>query len=408
MLCCKKDVDESPPEITVINPVKNQEFNTFDTVFFTAEIKDDKGLKFVSAEILDAGLNPVSLVEARNISGNFYTFRGGIPINNIHLLSGLHYFLITAKDEVNDARSYTEIKINGLPLFTRSYLIYETVGEQVELHGYYNGNDSLLWTIPGPFKDGLIDNYYQQAGFLKGENGKFQTHPLYPFIGPWELEPQFGEMMYCRSQTDIPGIQIGYKNGKMMIYLGEGALKKSYLSETGYFPALSVVNENNVVIWQVHTSGQQNKLEVFFPAGGLKQVSAYNHTIVGLVNKSNDEVYIAANDGNKGLLTSYNLENGFLIDIREFQDEPLSAACRGESEVVFVSSQQGIYRYRGQELQFSKISDIPATHITWDLVNKHLLATTNNLLFVMDIAGNILETYNLSGQAEKAMVWYSK
>jgi hypothetical protein len=327
---CKKDSDEQAPTIEVFNPVKNESYNTFDTIFIHALLKDDQNLKFASAELLDADLVPVSNPIAESLNTPEYNMNKALVIDNIHLISGKHYLLITASDEVNTTKSFTELHINGLPLLTKGYMVYETEGNTVVLHQFLNGTDSVKWSKTGPFKDGLIDNYYQQTGYLQGPEGPFFANPLNQVFNPWQLPADQGGIIYCRSQPDQAGIQIGYKNGIMAIFIKEGSLQKTFSSAQNYLPMLSLLNGDNIIVWQVRESMAQNNIEVFFPDGAVRQVSSFNPAIVNMVNKNKEEIYIGANENGDGVLFSYGLGNGIFKSLYSFPGEPIVALSEGK------------------------------------------------------------------------------
>ena len=406
---CKKEVDENPPTIEVIKPIENTSYNTFDTIFIKALLKDDKQLKFASAELQDANLVTILPPSSQTLDTPEHQFITDLIIDNIHLSSGKFYVLITAKDEVNTTRSFTEIHVNGLPLITKGYMVYESMGGQVELHNYFNGTDSVKWVKEGPFKDGLVDNYHQQAGYLQEPDGPFFTHPLYPLFNPWELPPAQGGITFCRAQPDQIGIQIGYKDGTLAIFIEEGDLRKTYQSDQDYYPAISLLNGNHVIVWQVKDNPGQNRIEVFFAAGGIKQVSAYNPQVINMVNRSDHEIFVGANEDGNGILQTYNLDNGIFLDNHDFIDNPIVDLCRGKEGVVFIATEQGIYKYDTNSQSVpSPISDIQAIHLEWDLVNQVLVITTENELMVLNSFWNPIITYSLNGDPEKLMVWYSK
>lgn len=408
---CKKETDEIPPTIEVSRPIKNESYDTFDTIFVEALVKDNQKLRSVSAELLDADLKTVITPFSKTLDSPEYEMNTALIIDNIHLTSGKHYLLITASDENNTSKSFTEIRVNGLPLLTKGYMVYESEGAQVKLHQYINGTDSIKWQNEGPFKDGLIDNYYQQAGYLRGTGGPFSTLPLFPFIGPWELPPDEGGITFCRSQPDQIGIQIGYKNGIMSLFIEEGNLRKTYQSGTTYYPALSLLNDDNVIIWQVQDGQSSNRIEVFYFGGTIRQVSPFNPTVINLVNKNNTEIYIGANENGNGKLISYGLENGLFTDLYEFSDEPVVALCKGKTGMVYLSTSAGIYRYNdqvGNPISPVPFSDIPAVNLDWDFVNEVLVVTTEDELFILNSSGAVLQSYPLNGNPEKLQVWYSK
>ena len=405
-ISCKKNTDTQAPVIELISPVKNTSYNTFDTIFIDAVLKDEKGLKFASAELQNLELQSVVTPFTRSISGNEYKLRVALVIDNIHLVSGKHFLMISAKDEENTTRKFIDLTIFGLPLLTKGYMVFEMVGNRVELHSYKDNTDTLKQTIQEEFKDGLIDNYYQQTGFMAQSEGPFNAQPLDKYIRPWDLPVSQGGMIYCNSQPEFEGIQIGYRNGLVSLFINEGNKKTNFLSEEGYYPKLSLINNDRFVIWQY--SPGVNKIEIFHTTGTSISRITFNPEVVGMAIKNDANIYIGANSGTTGLLKSLNIESGGFLSIHEFLNEPIVAICKGVNGNVFIATNQRIYLYNGGAFQLSPIVDIEASHLAWDRVNGILLATTPNQLILYSPTGNPINSYSLTGTPEKLAVWYSK
>ena len=128
-----------------------------------------------------------------------------------------------------------------------------------------------------------------------------------------------------------------------------------------------------------------------------------------MVNKSDYEIFVGANENGNGILQTYNLDNGIFFDSHDFIDNPIVALCQGKEGVVFIATEQGIYKYDTNSQSVpSLISDILAKNLQWDLVNQVLVITTENELMVLNSFWVPIITYPLNGEPEKLMVWYSK
>ena len=209
---CKKDEDTSPPIITVIVPNENSSFNTFDSINIQANLFDDKELTFVSVELLNSDLISVVTPYGKALNSTEHFLNAQIIIDNIHIISGVHYILITAKDQQNTTRSYIKVHVNGIPFETKGYVSFELLGNGSEVHSYFGQSDTLLFQTNGEIIDGVVDSYYQQLGILYGSDGPFECYPLFPFIDSWSIQPIHGGITFCNTQTDDLSIQIGFKD----------------------------------------------------------------------------------------------------------------------------------------------------------------------------------------------------
>ena len=86
-----------------------------------------------------------------------------------------------------------------------------------------------------------------------------------------------------------------------------------------------------------------------------------------------------------------------------------TVTARKKEGVVFIVTEQGIYKYDTNSQSVpSPISDILAVDLAWDLVNQVLVITTETELMILDLFWDPIITYQLNGEPEKLMVWYSK
>ena len=105
---CKKDEDENPPRITNISPEAGSMYNTFDTIFVSALIEDDRNIEFVGVDILNQDQIPVLSPFGFRPGRATYNLNTGIIIDNIQLTSGPHFVRITAEDGRNTTREFVE------------------------------------------------------------------------------------------------------------------------------------------------------------------------------------------------------------------------------------------------------------------------------------------------------------
>ena len=404
---CKKDEDNSAPVISVVNPQENSSFNTFDTLYIQANLSDDRNLTFVSVELLNNDLISVVSPFGRNLNSSSYNLNAQLIIDNIHLTSGIHYILITAKDEVNTSRTYIKIFVNGLPFETKGYVSFENVGSQIEVHSYFNLNDTLLLQTNGEVKGGIVDSYHQQLGILKGPEGPFQCFPLFPFIEEWEVAEMNGGLTFCNMQIENNYIQLGFNDQLLSIYEGEAQLKGSFQSDISFTPMLSLINGDNIIVWQQSPSQGANRLEVFYQSGAIKQISPYNRSVVAFVVKDNNHSYVISNEGTSAYLDIYNHENG-IINSQSFENEHFYDACKDANGNVYISGLNGIKKYNPTTLQLNSFSPVVASQVCWDFDQERLIAASSNEIIVMNILGQEQYSSTLNGECMELTVWYSK
>jgi hypothetical protein len=406
-ISCKKNEDSIKPVINASTPAPNTQYNTFDSIFVQAEITDEEGLTFISVELLNSDLISVVAPYGRTISGNSYSLFATLVIDNIHLQSGKHYVMITAKDSKNTTRHYIEVFVYGLPLQTNGYVCFENTGSDFQVRSLFGESDTLLYQGAGNIKGGIVDSYHQQFGFLKGPDGPFEAYPLFPFIDSWEIPVSQGGLTFCRMQANTLDIQIGFKNQLLSFYQGEKNLSKTFTSADMYYPELSLILEDDIITWQKTASNSANRIETFFNSGALKQVTSYNRDIVQLLPKSEDFSYILSNTGDSSFFDIYGLESG-VIQSEGFATNHFYDGCIDSGNFVYIATESEILRYNPQTFQFSTFASVACRQIAWDYVNNVLVAGTENEVLVYSPTGSELQNYPLIGDCVELSVWYTK
>lgn len=406
-ISCQKNEDSIKPVINASAPADNSQYNTFDSILVQAEITDEEGLTFVSVELLNSDLITVVAPFGRTVSGNAYNLFTSLVIDNIHLQTGKHYVLITAKDAINTTRLYIEVFVYGLPLETNGYVSFENGETDFKVRSLFNTTDTLLRQGIGNIKGGIVDSYHQQYGYLIGPEGPFEAYPLFPFIDSWEIPISQGGLSFCRMQANTLDIQIGFKNQLLSLYQGEKSLSKTFTSSANYYPVLSLIMEEDIITWQKTAANSASKIETFYNSGALKQVSSYNREIVQLLPKSDDFAYILSNTGDSAYFDIYGLESG-LIQSEGFANNHFYDGCVGENAFVYIASDNGVLRYNPLNFQFSTFVGLACRQVIWDYVNNVLVLSTDTEILVYSSLGNQLQSYPLYGDCVELSVWYSK
>lgn len=404
---CNKNEDSTPPIIEVLAPSENTSYNTFDSIFVKANISDEQELTFVSVELLNADLISVITPFGRNLATNQYNLHATLIIDNIHLQSGKHYILITAKDSKNITRSYIEVYVYGIPYETVGYVSFENLGDQYEVHNYINNSDSIMRQSVGELKGGLVDTYNQQYGVLIAPDGPFEAYPLYPFIDEWEVPIKLGGITFCRAQSDKLSIQLGFKGQLLSFYQGEDELKTNFSSAVNYSPYYSLDKDEDIVTWQRTANSGSNRIETFFQSGALKQVTNYNYSIVQFLPKSDDFIYVISNSSSNAYMDIYNLESG-VIQSQEFENMQFYDACIDNDGNLYIANEDEILKYNPISLQVSTFSTTQAVQLSWDRVQEVLVVASENQLLLFNSLGMQVQAYNLSGDCVELSVWYSK
>jgi hypothetical protein len=404
---CKKNEDATPPIIIAIAPNANSSYNTFDSIFVQATVTDEQNLEFVSVELLNEDFVSVISSFGRYVSGNQYNLFATLVIDNIHIESGKHYILVTAKDSKNTTRSYTEVHVSGLPYESKGYVAFLENNAQFSVKSYSQGSDTLLYQGVGLLSGGIVDSYNQQFGILKGPDGPFEAFPLFPFIESWEIPIMQGGLTFCHSQADKNKIQIGFKNQLLSFYSGENQLSGNVTSDLNYYPSFSFLNDEDIVVWQVALNGGVNRIETFHESGALNQVTSYTHQVVQILRRAENKVYLVSNENGFAYCDIYNLENG-VITSAELSGHYFYDACINNEGVVYLASNEMIFKYDPITSLFSSYASIPAKQLEWDLVNNRLIAATLTELLVLDNMGNQIQSYEISGECVELQVWYSK
>ena len=163
---CSKEEDPIPPTIQMTSPLYMEQFNAIDTILLQGQINDDKAIERITISLKDASNG--SLVKstwAIYPSGKNYALDLPYYLDDINLASGNYYFDIRAYDEVNNAKAFIDIIINGVPKQKLGILFADNSAGSNNVHlldnglnvtnfGSHPGNlagmSCLLYTSPSP------------------------------------------------------------------------------------------------------------------------------------------------------------------------------------------------------------------------------------------------------------------
>ena len=117
---CKKEVN-SDPQIVIISPTENQQFNVLDTIQVKCIVCDDNGIENIKTVLVNESLipvlNPVNYypqTENKNIDLEIL-----YPLDDIHLESGKYFILVRAFDGTHFKNKYVSINLDEVPVTVR-------------------------------------------------------------------------------------------------------------------------------------------------------------------------------------------------------------------------------------------------------------------------------------------------
>ncbi|MBL4585677.1 MAG: hypothetical protein JKX84_01265, partial [Flavobacteriales bacterium] len=116
---CKK-VDEIQPNVIIISPLENTQFDVFDTVDVRFEVTDETQLVSAEVKIVNSDFIAVSAAVSINLSGTDYSGGAEVILANKLLETGNYYALVSVSDGVNEQRVFQKIKIAAIPKLRRA------------------------------------------------------------------------------------------------------------------------------------------------------------------------------------------------------------------------------------------------------------------------------------------------
>ncbi len=395
--CKKEKKDTQSPLISISNPAEGQIFSMFDTMQVTAHVSDETHLTSIVVALTDLNNIPVQGNYPVSLQSNDFTFTINYVISEFRLLSGFYYLSVTANDGTNSRQSTRKIYINESPtLKTGYYIVGATQPKNVIRYDAAMVQKNLISLTTG--FTGMAYSGYNHQLYINGHvNQSLQAvDAAYNEQLNWTSAYSVGSN-FTSIYTDGKKPYIGYYSGSLSSFASSGGYSTSYINNnTGYYPVyFTTTSTYGVGIYKDKFGIAGNQIITFGKNNGIAINSRYTPCyIVGIFERTQDELYILGNDTNSNpVIYLYSVTGNFFTGPMSLPAGKLVSAVQIDSDYLIFAAQSGnIYGYRFSTNNAISLASINAQKISFQPKMYELTASSKNNLYTYSLSGN----YNLT------------
>jgi hypothetical protein len=387
---CKKELDEYGPVVTIYSPFENQSFSVYDTMLVNASVTDETNITAVSVSLVDINYIPVHKSVNAEVSHPPMTVDILYPLDNIHLLSGKYYLMITASDGKNDSRTFCPVMITAVPKQLKKVFVATNASASQTNISYIDSTFSNIYpfkSMAGDFT-GLSTTSYDQRIFLCGNyngafsgidtegNVKFSISAI-PSSAPY-FTGYYGEdkkTFVARHEETVKG----YDNSGQVIYTAH--------ANPGYYVRKLIMNNGFLVAEEKSKTSSSRVLVSFYSTGTAEQQVALSQDVVDFCEKDDHNVFVFGNNSGQGVIQLYDRLNNNLWEPYPYPlaaGAILSAVRINETTYLIGHSNGTIYKYQYSGGVTTYLTGFTAKRLRYDELNDQVYIVESNLITAVD------------------------
>lgn len=350
VLACKKDVDSSPPTVTIQSPVDGLQASVFDQISMTINVADNEALDRIELKLVDVNLISAMPTGTQSLSGTGSTVNIIYSLDDITLATGQYYLQATVFDkEGNSSRDYVMLYVTAVPLNLEGFFAVTTTPGFVTLHRVDSAwNLSTHGTYQGDFTDLAMSSWWQQVAFTGAYTGMLQVisldgqHPgwtdaAFPSSGPyWGRIIPHGRDWLINYRAD----------GIIQTKSWSGNIVSTNNANSGYFFRNFTWSGDKLFADMVDVTGNSRMLGVYLSSGAAAQTASMNLDPVELFPRDETTIYAVGNYQGQGKLLIYDYDqSGFWEPIALPAGQVLSC-CQVDVNTLLIGMDNGtVYEF---------------------------------------------------------------
>ena len=413
---CSKEKDESPPTISVQQPVSGQQINGLDTIPIVFSVSDDENVKGISISLRNSNDDIVAQTISKSVNTKEYQFNESYVLDNVHLQSGAYYFDISANDGENTSHKFINVNLNAIPKTREGIFISSYNGTSSDVYLMDNSYQTSHYkNFSGDVLGITVNSYDQQLVHSCYVSGSLTAINLLNGNTAWTITaqpspptPYFTSLMKGYDNK----IYSGYRDGKFKAFNTSGAASINGWANTNFYIEEAALLGDFYVTEQQSIPVGQSKIVLHWKASGAQHQQAWvNEDIKGIYQKNNNEyILLTNNSSNIGNVIFYYLSTGLT-------GSPFSVSIGKIEDCVEISS--GVYLVaEGSNLTLINCNTFSTiSYLTGVTADKLKYDNQSNELFVVD--GSQITIYDYSTKSVKSIYvhpttvvdldfWYNK
>lgn len=380
-ISCKKDKDNTAPQISVESPAENASYDVFENIAVKAQVTDESTLSFVSIKLLKTDLVPVLPTITLSPDGNTYALYHIYPLDDIHLSTGIYYLQIKASDGENEASAYIKLNIGEVPLQRTGVVLVSTpTGNSVDVAVMDNAYQiNPKWTLQSDYAGSAASSYYQYLGILPAYNGDFTAFDLSNGSSMWSVSTP-GNFEGLGFSDEV--MYVCYHSGQVLGFDHNGGQVYSAYSYTNWYPEKCFGHGEMLLVQEQFVSSSTKKLSAYYKATGENSNRGFtmNFDIVAMGEKDADNVFLFVNENNNGriLLMETGGQSYGYWEPHTLSSGLIYAAAQVDGDNYIIAHASGLLWYRYSNNSLTTFAAVTAQDVEYDLVYNQVIAAVGS------------------------------
>jgi hypothetical protein len=401
---CKKDLDEVPPDVSIVLPGTGYTVSVPDTLLVRVEVGDDRQLESLTISLNDADGVPISPPVVAMLNSVSTTVTRELVLTSERLISGNYSLTVTATDGVNESRAFRTITVQAAPLRLRSLYVTPPFG------------------FPAPIPVWRIDSTgsLSQVATLS-ELGGAAIDPDRLYLAGSELQPLLGIPQVSGAASvsvqngnsagaTVPfflGVSIDPGDGRCYFGTNDGFVRGLNNVGTQVFTAQSPSgfrSERTATVGNVLASfarhqvlGQWSLVSHALASGAVLGQFPADQVPVVLWERNAQQALVFGNRNGIGVVQECNVQQGGCNDLRTFNEGEILAVARLDASNAIIAVPGNLVRYSAGSNSVTLLAQgTTAQCLAYDAATGTLYAGVGNDLVALDPmtgAQSILRTF---------------
>lgn len=399
---CRKEIDTTPPVISISLPSQNQSFQEGEGVVIKGTVSDETALVNISIKLLNEQGQPVHKTLSIPVSSKEQNINTSYFLDNVHLESGTYQLCLFASDGKNDSYTCVSIYIVAVPRILDKIMV-ATVSSAAQTRISTIDSSGIIvpfTNFPGDHLGLSVNSYFQElfhcgnaTGNFSGMNIKDKKMVVDIPCVPSSSVPYFTGFYVKNNQYYVSNYneQIrGYDHTGNIIYNATALL--------GYLAKHACLNDQHLIVEEQNKINKEQKLVCYYPTGVVQQNCSLTQEVVAFCEMDDAHVMVFGNKGGQGMIQEYDrnannlwdpypytLTYGTITSVLQLDGNSYLLACSNGSIYKYVYSSSSVTSY---------LTGYTAIQMMLDDLNNKLYVIEKNKINTFDLNGKLLKTIN--------------
>lgn len=403
-LACRKDKDERPPLVQILDPVPGTTIAVPDTVRVQVRVSDEHGLTSLTIELIDTQNAVVASAGTINLDGITGTYERSLVLTDERMPSGTYTIVARASDGTNDGRGFRSVNILEAPLrLLAIFLAPPFTQQEATIHRLAPDGTSNAFANVLDFNGVAVDGHTGHLFVAGSRYAAFQAIPATAGALPWQVPPpttdQYDQFTAVTVDPTDHRVYFATRDGAIRGFTGQGTPRFNAQCLPDHRCQAIVAMGNDVVTWQKAIVGGAARIVTYTTSGTLlDQLPAAPEHVAWFHRSAGQLIHFANLDGS-GLIEELNIQSGGSPEIRSFPGEPIRHVIRQNANIHLIALADRVVRFDHATHGVTEIRNgFSADALAFDPANGVLYAAQGAELHTIDPnTGAIIATTGTGG-----------